>query len=82
VALSGLGGVGKTQTAVEYAYPHLSKYNNAFFVTAASRGALTSRYAAIAGMLTLMGSDATLDMVVKTPWVGSNSVTSLHVSVP
>ena len=58
VALSGLGGVGKTQTAVEYAHRHLSEYKYAFFITADSGETLTSGYVAIAGILKLLGSDS------------------------
>jgi hypothetical protein len=41
-ALSGLGGVGKTQTAMEYAHRHLAEYARAFWATADSREALIS----------------------------------------
>jgi hypothetical protein len=57
-ALSGLGGVGKTQTAVEYAHRHLEEYDYAFLVTADSRETLTSGYATIAGILKLSNFDA------------------------
>jgi tetratricopeptide (TPR) repeat protein len=36
VALSGLGGVGKTQTAMEYAHRHSAEYANVFWTTADS----------------------------------------------
>lgn len=45
--LYGLGGVGKTQTAAEYAYRYGYKYTHVFWLHAASRDAL------IADMLTL-----------------------------
>jgi hypothetical protein len=48
-----LGGVGKTQTAVEYAHRHLAEYAHAFWVPAASRETLTSTYVAIANRLNL-----------------------------
>jgi hypothetical protein len=52
-ALSGLGGVGKTQTALEYAYRHLEQYDHTFWVSAVSREALLSGYMTIAGLLKL-----------------------------
>jgi NB-ARC domain len=51
VALSGLGGVGKTQTALEYAHRHLEEYGTVFLATADSHEALVSSYATIAGLL-------------------------------
>jgi tetratricopeptide (TPR) repeat protein len=57
-ALSGLGGVGKTQTVVEYAHRHLEEYAHAFWVTAASREALVSGYVTVAGLLKLSEADA------------------------
>jgi tetratricopeptide (TPR) repeat protein len=56
-ALSGLGGVGKTQTAVEYAHRHLEEYDHTFWITAHSREALISRYTTIARLLNLPESD-------------------------
>ena len=55
--LSGLGGVGKTQTALEYAYRHLEEYDYAFWASAASREALLAGYVAIAGLLKLPEAD-------------------------
>ena len=57
-ALSGLGGVGKTQTAVEYAHHHLAEYSHVFLVTAASRDGLLSGYVTIAGLLKLPEADS------------------------
>jgi SEFIR domain len=56
-ALSGLGGVGKTQTAVEYAHRHLAEYAYALWATAGSREALISSYVTIASLLRLPESD-------------------------
>jgi tetratricopeptide (TPR) repeat protein len=57
-ALIGLGGVGKTETALEYAYRHLAEYGYILWVTADSRDAIASGYAVIAGLLMLQGSNA------------------------
>jgi tetratricopeptide (TPR) repeat protein len=74
-ALSGLGGVGKTQTAVEYAHRHLEEYDYIFWVSAASREGLLSGYMTIAGLLKLPESDAqdqmlTVDAVLR--WLSSH----------
>src|SRR5207249_2470082 len=51
VALSGLGGVGKTQTAIEYAYRHQDEYAVVLWVKADSRDVLASDFVTIAGLL-------------------------------
>jgi hypothetical protein len=75
VALSGLGGVGKTQTAVEYAHRYLGKYDRAFLATATSRESLLSGYVTIAGLLKLPeagAQDETLIVDSIKRWLGSN----------
>lgn len=52
-ALQGLGGLGKTQTAVEYAYRHYQDYSALFWVTADSSDSLLASYTAIAERLQL-----------------------------
>ncbi len=54
-ALSGLGGAGKTETAIEYAHRHALDYANLFWVSAATRETLISDYAAIAHLLNVPG---------------------------
>jgi SEFIR domain len=74
VALSGLGGVGKTQTAFEYAHRHLEEYTHVFWASADSWEALASGYAAIAGLLKLPGADAqdqTLAVQAVKRWLAS-----------
>ncbi len=51
--ISGLGGIGKTQTAVEYVYRHHADYNAIFWVRADSSGALSSGFVDIAYQLHL-----------------------------
>ncbi len=53
VALCGLGGIGKTQIAVEYAYRFRDRYRLVLWVNAETRGALLADFAAIAELLRL-----------------------------
>jgi hypothetical protein len=48
IAIYGLGGVGKTQIAIEYVYRYQSEYNAIFWITAADQAALLSGYEDIA----------------------------------
>ena len=57
-AISGLGGIGKTQTAVEYAYRYRDDYRYVFWVGADTELELTSGYVAIAQTLNLPLKDA------------------------
>ena len=40
VALSGMGGVGKTQTAIAYIYRYLSEYDHIFWISGANEASL------------------------------------------
>ena len=57
-ALSGLGGVGKTQTATEYAYQYRKEYQSVFWARAESRDTLLPGFVAIATALHLPESAA------------------------
>ena len=57
-ALNGIGGVGKTQTAVEYTYRHQQDYEVALWGKANSRESLVSDFAAMADTLNLPERDA------------------------
>jgi tetratricopeptide (TPR) repeat protein len=75
-ALSGLGGVGKTQTAIEYAVRHRAEYpDGVFWTNAESTSGLTSGFVEIAKTLRL-GAAASSDQeqVVRATleWMNGN----------
>ena len=57
-AICGLGGIGKTQTAVEFAYRHRGDYRAVFFVPAETAGEILSGFAEIAALVGQAGRDA------------------------
>ena len=58
-AISGLGGIGKTQTAVEYTYRYRSEYHYIFWVRADNEVALQAGFVEIAKLLDLPEQNAT-----------------------
>jgi tetratricopeptide (TPR) repeat protein len=73
--LSGLGGVGKTQTVVEYAHRHSQEYTHAFWATADSRKAVGSGYATIVRLLGLREGgmpDQTLAVEAMQRWLSTH----------
>lgn len=54
-AISGLGGVGKTQLALEYAYRHRAEYRYIFWALADTRETLSAAYLTLAELLNLPG---------------------------
>ena len=57
-AITGLGGIGKTQLAIEYAYQHHQDYQAVFWARADTRENLTSDFVSIARELQLPEKDA------------------------
>jgi class 3 adenylate cyclase/tetratricopeptide (TPR) repeat protein len=58
-ALSGLGGIGKTQTGIEYAARHRSDYRNGvFWINAETESGLTSGFVEVAKTLHLAAADS------------------------
>src|SRR5215469_10925358 len=53
LAISGLGGVGKTQIAIEYAYRYCSDYQAVLWAQADTRAMLISSFVSIAELLNL-----------------------------
>jgi tetratricopeptide (TPR) repeat protein/DNA-binding XRE family transcriptional regulator len=56
-ALFGLGGIGKTRTAGEYAYRHGDDYSHVFWIRAATRDSLLADFIALAQRLELPEQD-------------------------
>ncbi len=56
-SISGLGGVGKTQTALEYAYQYRHEYHTVAWIRADSPEVLMSDFAALADLLNLPERD-------------------------
>ncbi len=56
-AINGLGGIGKTQIAIEYAHRYRDDYDAVFWVTAATRETLHSDFVALARLLQLPVQD-------------------------
>ncbi|MCP5116415.1 MAG: toll/interleukin-1 receptor domain-containing protein, partial [bacterium] len=52
-ALSGIGGVGKTQTALEYVHRYRGQYNHILWTKADSRESLITGFSSLAGQLGL-----------------------------
>lgn len=52
-ALYGLGGIGKTQLALEYAYRHALEYAAVFWISAENRESITTSFLTMATLLNL-----------------------------
>ncbi len=57
-AITGLGGVGKTQLALQYAYTHLNDYQVIWWVRSEEPATLAADYATLASRLDLPEKDA------------------------
>ena len=56
-ALYGLGGIGKTQTATEYAFRYVDEYAHVFWMRAGTRDTLVADFVALAELLDLAEKD-------------------------
>jgi tetratricopeptide (TPR) repeat protein len=81
-AISGLGGVGKTQLAVEYAHRHAADYDVVWWIRAEEPATLASDLAALAGPLNLPQKDATdqrLIVQAVQSWLDAKQARSLLI---
>jgi hypothetical protein len=56
-AITGLGGIGKTQIAVEYAYRYRAEYHSILWINTASRETLVEGFVTLARLLALPEKD-------------------------
>jgi tetratricopeptide (TPR) repeat protein len=76
VALTGIGGTGKTQVAAEYAYRHRDQYSAVLWTSALSRETLVSDFTSLAKLLGLpLKDEADQSIVVDAlkRWLTVNS---------
>jgi transcriptional regulator with XRE-family HTH domain len=75
-AISGLGGIGKTQIASEYAYRYRDHYQALLWIDASSRDALNTEFMLLAGLLNLPEQQETdQDIVIRAVkrWLSAHS---------
>lgn len=75
-AISGLGGIGKTQTALEYAHRHRDEYKSLLWTVAESRESLISDFVKLAEVLDLPEKnvpDQTITVRAVKRWLETNA---------
>jgi tetratricopeptide (TPR) repeat protein len=71
-AICGLGGIGKTQTAVEFAYRHRDNYRAVFFVRAEKPGEILSGFAGIANLVGIVENDQNAAAAAAREWLATH----------
>ncbi|MEO9030065.1 MAG: NB-ARC domain-containing protein, partial [Ktedonobacteraceae bacterium] len=75
-ALCGLGGIGKTQVALEYAYRYRHKYNAVFWIKADTRNNLLADFLSLATLLQLperAAKDHSITIAAIKQWMRVNN---------
>ncbi len=75
-ALNGLGGIGKTQTAAEFAYRYQHSYRTVLWAKAHTRESLVTDFVAIAALLDLLeqnAKDQSETVAAVKRWLANNS---------
>jgi tetratricopeptide (TPR) repeat protein len=76
LAISGLGGIGKTQTAIEYCYRHRNEYSYILWINATTSETLTTSFIELARLLKLperKEKDQSLIVAAVKTWFRKNS---------
>jgi tetratricopeptide (TPR) repeat protein len=71
-AICGLGGIGKTQTAVEFAYRRRDNYRAVFFVRAEKPGEILSGFAEIAKLVGIVENDQNAAAAAAREWLATH----------
>lgn len=73
IALSGLGGVGKTQTATEYAYRYKDEYSAVLWVLADGKELLRSSFAQLSNLLGFKAEKQDDQILAVQSWLRNNN---------
>lgn len=79
-----MGGIGKTQTALEYTYRYQEIYNHIFWLPAETTSELVQAYSLISVMVIALGltsSSSTLDAIqTARTWLETTGMGTLYVN--